>query len=441
MLQMWDILPGSASRLLLLTICTLPLTTHSCGGSRRESYSMDDEAKKTALQEVAQQEGREAGGERREGEGLGAGGGRRGEGGGEREPEERVSASRREAETVRSTPSVSLKANGIPLRMAMERLAAQAEWRVRWGEGVGQDATVSLDVEELAFQMAAEDLAAQAGYAAEFDFSGHSVTVLRYVERVFYLPEIWARRQMPLPGNGNPGVFIRYAEDPATGVENSIRSFLSPQGKVFVDPINGTVMVRDEHTNMRSLERYFARLSDEARTPWLVEVAILVASPGEQGIRWDKVGERLGSAPGAGEGPAALAAQLAQEKGDPVAMLLKALAPEKARLLSKPEFLTLNGWTVQLAVASGAGAGGAGWELRLTTHRDYANPSAVVIEAAGGLSDKVTQSFSTAASAEIGQPLIVSTGVGTSVEKGWLSDKRHTQEAIFVIRVLPNRKP
>lgn len=432
---------------LLAAYCLLGF--QACAG-KTDSYGMDEEEKKAIMQSVAEsgvgrresavgsREAREQGARR------GGEPGSRGRGEGERS-DERGSrdldrafgmGSDREEMMARATPSVTLQAAGLPLRMALERLGLQAEWSVKWDEGVDPERAVSADLTEIPFHVAVDGLVSQAGYTAEFDFTAHTALVRRYIERVFYLPEVWARRPAALPGSNGGGVTVRYAEDPGTALQNSIRSFLSPEGKVMVDPISGTAIVRDEHQNIRALDRYFRQIEAESREPWLVEVAILLASPGKDGVSWESVAERIGLDRILPGGPVALEGKLKGEDTDPAAVFLAGLAPEKARLVSRPRVVALNGWTVHMAVESSPGSQAGGWELYVTPHRDYSNTGRVIVEMAGGVADRLNHSFSTTSTAEIGQPLIVSTGAGSTTEKGWFGDTERTEQAVFIVRVL-----
>lgn len=315
---------------------------------------------------------------------------------------------------------------GLPLAEVFRSFSGQTGWAIILRPGVPDDLPVQEVFTDVPIGDVLERIGRSLDVAVTYDF-GRKEAVLDVKERrLLSAPWIWALRPLDSPLKVGAGeMSVRYAVDPGSWTEQSIRGFLSRDGKVIVDPVSGTILVEDRPSIVHAVASHVQSLAARLKEV-TIEIGVIRTNEAGPGIDWSKVGTNGGGT------PAAVAREAAGRGGDPLDNLMSLLAPYKPEVLSRPRVSSLSGWGLVLNVT--LPQTGKGWQMTVVPHVDG---SSVLVEATGALVDEAGHSFSTASRMDLGTPLIISPGAATVVSrKSWGREETVSREILFVVRVL-----
>lgn len=313
---------------------------------------------------------------------------------------------------------------GLAMGDVVARVAAQVGWEVMIEPGVPAGEAVKVEFDDVPAYEAIERLARPLDVAVRYETSRKIVRLSRTTTRTIPVSVLWALRPLDVPLKPRAGdIALRYAQDPSSWLEQGVRGLLSGEGKVFVDPIGGTVLVEDRPSVVDKAARYLADV-DARLTPVTLEIAIIRTKRSGAGIDWSKVSGEGGS------DAAALGDHIASLGDDVVGTVMTMLQPYEPELLSRPTIAALNGWGVVLSVT--LPESGKGWQVSVVPH---IRGGEVLLEASGGFIDGAAQAFSTVSRVRLGSPVLISPGAATVSEKRtFAADVVTSQEVVFVIR-------
>jgi len=216
-----------------------------------------------------------------------------------------------EEEGLPTTPQVSLEAQGIPLKDALEAILEDTNWHLLFGKDVDPGLPVWTSFRDLPLNEAVEAILNP--LELSYEIEGNFLKIQAFVTRTFELGYVISKlsneievggdvlgggegEESTIKGNVSSGAKTTGEEsDVYSQIENGIKALLSPGGTYVLNKIAGLVIVSDRKPYVDRVEKYLNSLKKTLSRQVLIEAKILEVTLSEEtstGIDWSSITTR-----------------------------------------------------------------------------------------------------------------------------------------------------